>query len=37
MKNEIKEKDKIINEYTKIINGTEKVNCTQTISSTVIN
>ena len=38
IKNEIKEKDKIINEYAKIINGTKKStkNCMQKILSTGI-
>ena len=38
MKNEIKEKAKMINEYAKIINGTKKntKNCTQKILSTEI-
>ena len=38
IKNEIKEKDKMINEYAKIINGTKKntKNCTQKILSTEI-
>ena len=38
MKSEIKEKDKMINEYAKIINGTKKntKNCTQKILSTEI-
>ena len=38
MKSEIKEKDKMINEYAKIINETKKntKNCTQKILSTEI-
>ena len=38
MKNEVKEKDKIINEYAKIINGKKKSTkiCTQKIFSTGI-